>query len=132
MGTEKQTAEFFEIALPYVLTCLGCVMTILITILLKKIGKIDELASQFQQHLLNFTQVLSKLVTSEGCEKTRLACLELNKTIIQAPLQKELNSHIIVSENRWREHEDEAEQLWLAVKNHVHTDQGVVVNDQRR
>ena len=123
---------FFEAAMPYVLTCLGSILIILISILLKKLAKIDELGNKFNEHILNFTRVVANLVTFPACDATRAKCIELNKTIIQQPLQKQLDEHIADEAREWEKYEEEAEQLWLAVNHHVHTDRGVVIDYQRR
>lgn len=128
----NSAVTFFEWFLPYVLTCLGCVLTILITILLKKIGKIDDLAVAFQQHLLNWTKLLGELVTKNDCSGTRINCVELNKTIIQKPLQKQLDDYIKDSDESWRRYEDEYEQVWVALHNHIHTESGVVSGGPRK
>lgn len=127
MQSQLPAPGFFEVVLPYVLACLGSVVTVLIAILLKKLGRIDALGNQFNEHLLNFTRIVASMVTYHDCEKTRGACVALNKTIIQEPLQKKLDEHISGFSEAQRHNQEEAEQLWLAVRHHIHTERGVVL-----
>ena len=108
---------------PYILTALGAIVSILIVILIKKLNTIDTLSIQFNTHLLEFTKIISNFVTFPDCSKVRSDCMQLNKTIIQAPLQKSLNEH----EKRFEEQDQMDEQLWVAVRNHIHTEQGVII-----
>jgi hypothetical protein len=116
----------------YISTALGSVVSILIVILLKKLGRIDKIQETLNQHILEFAKIIGTFVTAPSCVEIRKQCFEMNKTLIATPLQKAIDEQGMESDERWLQYEQEAEQLWLAVRSHIHTDKGVVVDVSRR
>ena len=126
--------EFVHTAFPYIATCLGSILAIMLGLLFKKINRIDEIGLLFNEHLLNFTKIMGTVVTMPNCIDTRRQCLALNEKIIKEPMEnliEALKADILsrrqYSDKRWLELDDEVEQIWSAINVHIHTDKGIVI-----
>jgi hypothetical protein len=114
---------------PYIMTVLGGILSIMVAVLIKKIGNIDTLTEKLNNHLISFEKTLAGLVTDNDCRAAREACVKLNKALIQAPLEKAISEHEEESAERIDGIEKDVEELWFAVRHHIHSKEGVIVED---
>jgi hypothetical protein len=127
--------QIFQTLFPYLMTVLGVVVSIMLGNILKKQSENSREIKALQERLNDLTLHLAKLtptlMSTKNCLRIRAECIQLNKKIILEPLQKQLEAHIKDSDERWSRLEQEAEQLWLSLKNHAHTEQGVVISPRK-
>jgi hypothetical protein len=126
-----QLGELFLNILPYIMTILGTMIMILLSILLKKLNKIDVLSQSFNDHIVTFTQTISNLVSFPECAKARVDCCALNKTIIMLPLERQIEERKKLVDAHLNSIDSEIDNLWGAVQDHVHTDNGVVIKPSK-
>jgi len=125
--------EFVHTIFPYVVTCLGTILTIMLALLFKRIDRIDEIGIKFNEHLINFTKIMGTVVTLPTCVDTRRQCLDLNSKVIKEPMEKliealkaDIASRRQYTDEKWKETDQEFEQLWSALHGHVHTEHGII------
>jgi hypothetical protein len=127
--------HFVQLFFPYLMTVLGVVILIMLKSLLKthslNSDEISQLRKDFNDLLLKIANLTPTFMNIPMCNEVRRGCVELNKEIILKPLQKQLDSYINENNQKWNEYENETEQFWISLKNHAHSDQGVVVSPRK-
>lgn len=112
-------------ALEAIVTILSSLIIVLLgvqinqTLNLKK--TINAVKENLANHILQMTQMMAKKVDTVSCVDVRRECFALNKTIIQNPLQDQLEE--MKTKDREHRHKNEKEYaiLWEALRKHSHT-----------
>lgn len=112
-------------ALEIIITSLSSLVILLLGIQINQTMSlrkaVQSVKEDLNQHVLQMTKTMAEKVSIDTCAGIRQECLALNKTIIMAPLEKQIGSlKYKCSENR-KENSQNQNEIWLALKAHTHT-----------
>jgi hypothetical protein len=112
-------------ALEVIITSLTSLVILLLGIQINQTMSLRKamngIKDDFNTHVLQMTKLMAEKVSLDSCSGIRQECLALNKTIIMAPLEKQLASLKCKCTEKRKENQHDKETLWAALRTHSHT-----------
>jgi len=112
-------------ALEAIITTLSSIIVLLLGVQITQTMNLKRSLNNVKQglsdHVLKMTELMTKKVDVDNCNVVRRECLALNKTIIQNPLQEQLETMKAKCREHRHQNEKENTLLWDAMRKHTHT-----------
>lgn len=112
-------------ALETIVTLLSSLIIILLGVQINQTSNlkksINTVKDNLANHILQMTQMMSKKMDTVSCTDVRRECFALNKTIIQHPLEDQLEQLKYKCNEHLARQEKEFGSIWSAIKKHTHT-----------